>query len=194
MLRQLKIIGDIKSAEVLIDPIRRQILELLAEEEMTEAAIAKRLEFSQASISHHMKELSRAHLVEIARTEAEAHGILQKFYRASARLIMVDYEKMPYSIRRYTLALYIERVRGALAALAHGNQKVKLTRGDIEVLSDALAKQVVTVARELEKDYGGSSREEMILAIYSAALSRVAASPEGAALELILNAPVVRRR
>lgn len=187
MTRLVKIVDDIDSAELLKDPIRRQILELLAEEEMTEAEISKKLEFSQASISHHMKELSRARLVEIVRTEAESHGIIQKFYRASARLIMVDYEKMPYSIRRYTLALYTERIRGALAALALKNGKVKLGRDEVESLSDALARQVVAVARQIGSSSQGRTREEIILRIYSKALSRVASTPDGRVLQSILG-------
>lgn len=190
----MKIVVDMESAEILKDPIRRQILELLAEDEMTEAEVAKKLEFSQASISHHMKELRRTRLVEMVRTEAEEHGILQKFYRASARLIMIDYEKMPYSIRRYTLALYVERVRGAMAALAQGNPGVTLTRDDVELLSDTLAKEVVSVARGLGREYAHRSREEMVLGIYSTALTRVASKPEGRALRVILGAAPVRHR
>lgn len=194
MARLVEIVHDIKSAEILKDPIRRQILELLAEEEMTEAEIAKKLEFSQASISHHMKALSRARLVQVVRTEAESHGILQKFYRSSARLIMVDYEKMPYSIRRYLLALYIERIRGALAALWPRSVGVRLTRDEVENLSDALARQVVAVAKTIEKTRHDRSREEMILQIYSSALARVAEMPEGKPLQAILDTPLTRGR
>lgn len=193
LTKPVRIIRDTASAEVMKDPIRRQILELLAEEEMTEAEISKKLEFSQASISHHMKALGKVRLVEIARTEAESHGIIQKFYRASARIIMVDYERMPYSIRRYTLALYIERIRGALAAIAPRNRTVRLSRDDVEALSDALARQVVAAARQV-RSFDGLTREEMILRIYSTALARVSNTPEGRALRTILDASQARSR
>jgi DNA-binding transcriptional ArsR family regulator len=171
------IISNVEFAEVLVDPVRRMILDLLATREMTEAEVAKKLEFSQASISHHVKEL-------------ESHGILQKFYRATAMVVMMDYEKMPYSIRRYTLALYMERLRGAISALSIGDRKPELTWDSVEALSDALAKEVVAVARGVRDLPPSQSREDLILEIYSSALARLAEKPEGKTLRYLMKVPV----
>lgn len=176
-MQTVRIIGNVEQAGVLVDPVRRMILDLLATREMTEAEISKKLEFSQASISHHVKELERAGLVRIVRREVEAHGILQKFYRATALIVMMDYEKMPYSIRRYTLALYMERLRGALAALTDADDKAGFTWESLEALSDALAKEVVEVAREVKECPAGTSREDLIIDIYAAALARLSSKP-----------------
>jgi DNA-binding transcriptional ArsR family regulator len=192
-MQPVRIISNVEFAEVLVDPVRRMILDLLATREMTEAEVAKKLEFSQASISHHMKELDRAGLVKIVRKELESHGILQKFYRATAMVVMMDYEKMPYSIRRYTLALYMERLRGALAALSVGNGKPELTWDSVETLSDALAKEVVNVARGVRDLPPGLSREDLILEIYATALRSLAEKPEGKTLRHLMQVPVAGR-
>jgi DNA-binding transcriptional ArsR family regulator len=189
-MQPVRIISNIEFAEVLVDPVRRMILDLLATREMTEAEVAKKLEFSQASISHHMKELDRAGLVKIVRKELESHGILQKFYRATAMVVMMDYEKMPYSIRRYTLALYMERLRGALAALSVGSRKPELTWDSVEMLSDALAKEVVTVARGVRDSPSSMSREDLMLQIYATALQSLAEKPEGKTLRHLMHVAV----
>jgi ArsR family transcriptional regulator, arsenate/arsenite/antimonite-responsive transcriptional repressor len=190
LMQPVRIVGNLESAQVLVDPVRRMILDLLASREMTEAEVAKKLEFSQASISHHVKELEGAGLVKIVRKEIESHGILQKFYRATALVIMMDYEKMPYSIRRYTLALYMERLRGALAALSVGDSNPELTWDSVEALSDALAIEVVAVARRVRDIPAAQSREDLLLEIYTTALRSLAQKPEGKVLRQLLKVPV----
>lgn len=193
-MQTVRILGNVEQAAVLVDPVRRMILDLLATKEMTEAEISKKLEFSQASISHHIKELDRVGLVKIVRKEVESHGILQKFYRATALIVMMDYEKMPYSIRRYTLAIYMERLRGALSAMAMGDGRTGFSWDGIEALSDSLAKEVVEVARRVKERPPGMSREDLILEIYSTALKNLSAKPEGKPLVPAVKVTVAGRR
>lgn len=193
-MQTVRILGNLEHAEVLVDPVRRMILDLLATREMTEAEISKKLEFSQASISHHVKELDRVGLVKIVRKEVESHGILQKFYRATALIVMMDYEKMPYSIRRYTLALYMERLRGALSAMSMGEPRAGFSWDSVEALSDSLAREVVEVARRVKELPPGMSREDLILEIYSTALKNLSAKPEGKTMRGAVKVAVSGRR
>lgn len=170
----VRVISDIDTAELLNDPMRRLILDLLATQEMTEVELAQKLNLSEASVNHHLKELKNARLIEIVRTEAESHGILQKFYRSTATFVILDYRKMPQRIRRYAFVLYLERIRGALSILAlTSRSKSGLTWGDLELLADAFAEEVVSVARSIKGLPKAMGKEDLILKIYSQAFLRL---------------------
>lgn len=49
------------------DPVRRKILELLKEGDLTAGEIAMHFDISKASISHHLDQLKQASLVECTR-------------------------------------------------------------------------------------------------------------------------------
>jgi len=192
----VKIVTDLESAELLRDPMRRLILDMLASREMTEAELAAKLKLSDASVNHHLKGLKRTGLVQVVRTEAESHGILQKFYRSAAPSIILDYEKMPYNVRRYAFVLYLERLRGALSLLRLASKvPLKLTWDDLEALTDAFAEEVVSVSRRTKSLPADGGKEELIIRIYSQALLSVSKRKEGALLKKFMaSAGVVRRQ
>ena len=49
------IVDDTKVAKILVDPMRRAILDLLREKPMTQAALANELGLSGASLNYHIK-------------------------------------------------------------------------------------------------------------------------------------------
>ncbi len=71
---------DVGTARVLSDPTRIRILEILEEQgEANTTQLAEALGVSKATVSHHMKILQNAGIVEVVRTEGGS-GIPKKYY------------------------------------------------------------------------------------------------------------------
>jgi DNA-binding transcriptional ArsR family regulator len=75
------IVDDPKVAKILVDPMRRAILDLMREKPKTQAALANDLGLSADSLSYHIKILRSKKLVVIVRKEVERHRIMQIFFQ-----------------------------------------------------------------------------------------------------------------
>ena len=106
------VVRDEKIAMLLVDPMRRTILNLLSDDPLTESQLSELLGLTDASIGHHLRILSRAKLIRIEKREEEAHGIMQNFYRSAALCIVVDAGKMSKLVAKYFFPINIERMRG----------------------------------------------------------------------------------
>src|SRR5271169_1540731 len=169
-----RVISDQKVAKLLVDPVKREILRSLAEEELTQKMLAERLGIADPSVYYHLKELKAAGLVTVARTEPEKHGIMQKFYTADAQYFIADYAKVPLELRRYFLAVNLERLRGVFAILrALRGIKITLSSGEMEKLADRLAYSLAEVAKEHQDRPLKGGRESLIITLYGEALQRV---------------------
>lgn len=179
--RRIKIVSDPRVAELLVDPAKRQILRYLAEGELTQKMLAELLGMADPSVYYHLKELSSAGLIRIARREPESHGIMQKFYEANALYFVADYAKMPLDLRRHFIAVNLERLRGVFAILgALRGITISLSTHQMEGLAERVAVVLVEVAREEtsksstdEKKLTPPGREELIMSLYGEALTRV---------------------
>jgi DNA-binding transcriptional ArsR family regulator len=175
-----RVISDQKVAKLLVDPVKRQILRHLAEEELTQKMLADRLGMADPSVYYHLKELKAAGLVKVARSEAERHGIIQKFYAADALYFIADYGKVPLELRSYFLAVNLERLRGVFAMLgALKGTMISLSSGEMEKLADRLAYSLTEVAREQEGRPFKGDRESLIISLYGEALQRVVEKDPG---------------
>lgn len=195
-----RVISDQKVARMLVDPVKRQILRHLAEEELTQKMLAKRIGIADPSVYYHLKELRAAGLVRVVRREPERHGIVQKFYAAGALYFIVDYAKAPPDLRRYLLAVNLERLRGVFAILnALRGPALSPSTVEMEGLADRVAHSLVKVAKEYERRPFKGGRESLIIALYGRALSRVlekdqdSASPLGSRLVTLGLAGSLRR-
>jgi len=169
-----RVISDKKTAKLLVDPVKRQILRHLAEEELTQKMLADRLGIADPSVYYHLKELKAARLVAVARSEPEKHGIIQKFYTADAMYYIADYAKLPLELRAYFLAVNLERLRGVFAILkALRGIRVTLSSGEMEKLADRLAYSLAEVAKEHQTVPFSGGRESLIITLYGEALQRV---------------------
>ena len=65
--------NDAKIAKILVDPMRRAILDLLRQRPMTQAGLANELGLTGASLNHHIKILRSKKLVTIFKREVERH-------------------------------------------------------------------------------------------------------------------------
>jgi DNA-binding transcriptional ArsR family regulator len=169
-----KVVSDPRVARLLVDPVKRQILRHLAEEELTQKMLSDRLGISDPSIYYHLKELRAAGLVDMARSEPERHGIIQKFYSADALYFVADYAKAPPDLRRHIVAVNLERLRGVFAILrALRGITITLSTSDMEKLADRIAYSLVEVARQRQDRPFKGKRESLIIILYGEALQRV---------------------
>jgi len=169
-----RVVSDRKTAKLLVDPVKRQILRHLAEEELTQKMLAERLGMADPSVYYHLKELKAAKLVTVARSEPEKHGIIQKFYTADAMYYIADYAKVPLELRAYFLAVNLERLRGVFAILrALRGITITLSSGEMEKLADRLAHSLAEVAKERQGVPFNGGRESLIITLYGEALQRV---------------------
>ena len=169
-----RVISDKKTAKLLVNPVKRQILRHLAEEELTQKMLAERLGIADPSVYYHLRELKAARLVAVARSEPEKHGIIQKFYTADAMYYIADYAKVPLELRAYFLAVNLERLRGVFAILrALRGITVTLSSGEMEKLADRLALSLAEVAKEHQGVPFRGGRESLIITLYGEALRRV---------------------
>jgi DNA-binding transcriptional ArsR family regulator len=169
-----RVVSDRQTAKLLVDPVKRQILRHLAEEELTQKMLADRLAISDPSVYYHLKELKAAGLVTVARSEPEKHGIIQKFYTADALCFIADYAKVPLELRAYFLAVNLERLRGIFAILrALRGITISLSSGEMEKLADRLARSLAEVAKEHQDRPFSGGRESLIITLYGEALQRV---------------------
>jgi DNA-binding transcriptional ArsR family regulator len=172
--KQIRIVSEARKVRLLLDPANAQILRHLAEGEMTQKMLAGRLGVSDPTVSYHLKELRSAAFVKLVRTEPESHGIIQKFYRATALHFVADYPKMPPDMKRRLVAANVERLRGGLAVMhALRGWGVSLSSVEMDSLADRLARSVVQVARDRRDNVQPEEREKMIIDLYGDALRMV---------------------
>jgi predicted hydrocarbon binding protein len=77
------------TAKIFSDKTRRKIMELLSEKELTNSQLARMLDLSKPTMSHHLKLLLDAGIVKISRIEHENHGIQMKFYEVNPNILSV---------------------------------------------------------------------------------------------------------
>jgi DNA-binding transcriptional ArsR family regulator len=168
------VVDNLSVAKVLIDPMRRAILDLLRISPMTQAKLADELGLSGPSLNYHMKLLKSKKLVAITKREAEKHGIIQKFFEPAAYLFVYDLDALPKHIARYFYPVSLERTRGIISALHVANDSkfglVADPPDQINQLSERISRSLVKVARrysDKEVQYGS---EAIVFTIYSQAL------------------------
>src|ERR671925_374137 len=129
-MKAVYIVDDVKIAKILVDPMRRAILDLLRQKPMTQAGLADELGLTGASLNHHMKILRSKKLVTVFKREVERHRIMQIFFSSVAYLFVYDLDPLPKNIARYFYPISLERARAAVSLLLLYNKE--LSAYDIE--------------------------------------------------------------
>lgn len=167
------VVRDEKTAMLVVDPMRRTILNLLADNAFTESQLSESLGLTDASVGHHLRILLRAKLIKIERREEESHGIMQSFYRSVALCIVVDTRKMSKLVAKYFFPVNIERIRGAIAALhKSGEYQNQFSSREVEEIAENLALRIASEASKLEGSRTLRDRETVTLEIYRRALAK----------------------
>jgi predicted transcriptional regulator len=173
-LRAVKIVQDPEAIKLLSDLVRREILRLIAVEPLTQKQLAKRMEISEPSMSHHLQLLLKAGLIRIKETKIGPHGILEKYYEPTAKLFIEDWDKIPSDLKRYFVHSHMERLRGMISvfqliAEEHG-QSIEVTSKEIKELAQEIAKRIPSVAKKYEDIETNEDRETLLIKIYSETL------------------------
>lgn len=95
-MKEVYEIKNIEQLKAIGDPLRIKILWKIIEHSMTGKMIADSLGLPASKIHYHLKELEKAEIVTVERTE-EKNGIMQKFYRSVAYQLKIDHGLLPHS-------------------------------------------------------------------------------------------------
>jgi len=175
----VEVITDLETARVLVDPMRREVVRLLADRPMTENKLAEALGLSDPSVGHHLKILKQSGLIRIVRKQAEEHGIVQKFYETTAAVYLIDGRGMPLEIERYFMPVRLERALGIVSALSIASKESRqLSTRDVEDFAKALDSAIIDVAHNHSRQRN-EDREEIIRKMYRDALMHLLKKPEG---------------
>ncbi len=170
----IRIVDRETEAKVLVDPMRREILRLLSKQALTERNLSKMLDLSAPSVGFHLKSLKNAGLASVIRREAGSHGIIQKFYLASAQAFVVDKEHLPLQLKRYFMPTDLERVRGAVACMSLLRENTPYPSSDsMEKLAHQLCGSIVRVAEKYKNSVVEDDPEPIINRLYKEALREV---------------------
>jgi DNA-binding transcriptional ArsR family regulator len=174
-MKAVYIVNDAKIAKILVDPMRRAILDLLRQRPMTQAGLANELGLTGASLNHHMKILRSKKLVTIFKREVERHRIMQIFLSSVAYLFIYDLESLPKNIARYFYPISLERARAVVSLLLLYNKElstydIEQTPEAINAISENLSRYLVMAAKSYESKIINHGDEIYIYEIYGKAM------------------------
>lgn len=188
-MKAVYIVNSSRVAKVLIDPMRRAILDLLRQKPMTQAQMADELGLTGASLNYHIKILRSKKLVVVAKREYERHGIKQIFFLAAAYLFIYDLDSLPKNISRYFFPVSLERARGVISMLIrnNGNNSIVQTPTISNRIAERLSRQLVKLSKSYEQKEVNYAEEKVIYEIYTKAVSELLATNEDLLLVNALN-------
>ncbi|MFL6342308.1 MAG: ArsR/SmtB family transcription factor [Nitrososphaeraceae archaeon] len=174
-MKAVYIVNDAKIAKILVDPMRRAILDLLRQRPMTQAGLANELGLTGASLNHHIKILRSKKLVTIFKREVERHRIMQIFLSSVAYLFIYDLESLPKNIARYFYPISLERARAVVSLLLLYNKElstydIEQTPEAINAISENLSRYLVMAAKSYESKIINHGDERYIYEIYGKAM------------------------
>jgi DNA-binding transcriptional ArsR family regulator len=178
-MKAVYIVNDAKIAKILVDPMRRAILDLLRHKPMTQAGLANELGLTGASLNHHMKILRSNRLVTIFKREIERHRIMQIFLSSVAYLFVYDLDSLPKNIARYFYPVSLERARAVVSLLLMYNEdlssdyKIEHTTEAINRISEKLSRHLIMAAKSYENKTINHGDEQNVYEIYAKAISNL---------------------
>ena len=178
-MKAVYIVNDAKIAKILVDPMRRAILDLLRHKPMTQAGLANELGLTGASLNHHMKILRSNRLVTIFKREIERHRIMQIFLSSVAYLFVYDLDSLPKNIARYFYPVSLERARAVVSLLLMYNEdlssdyKIEHTAETINRISEKLSRHLIMAAKSYENKTINHGDEQNVYEVYAKAISNL---------------------
>ena len=167
-MKAVYIVNDLRVAKILVDPMRRAILDLLRQRPMTQSQLAQELGLTGASLNYHIKKLRSKRLVVVVKKEVKEHNIMQIFFSSIAYLFVYNLDSFPKDIVRYFYPITLERTRSVVSVclLREKGYHIEQTSEAINTLSEHLARLLVKTSKNYEQkdvDYGN---EKIVYEIY----------------------------
>lgn len=169
-MKAVYIVNDPKVAAILIDPMRRAILELLRQKPMTQAQLASELGLSAPSLNFHIKKLRSRRLVIVVKREVEKHRIMQIFFASIAYLYVYDLEALPKNIGRYFFPVSLERARSVLSAYyvseGRNDPSANYSSEQVNNIAESLSNLLVKTAKHYQNKEVEYGEEKVVNLIY----------------------------
>lgn len=174
-MKAVFIVNDSKIAKILVDPMRRAILELLREKPMTQTQLASELGLTAPSLYYHINLLKSHKLVNIVKRKVGTHGIVEIFFSSSAYLFVYDLESLPRDIARYFYPIALERTRAVLSVLMLTDKLYDLTKNaeTVTLLSSNLSNYIVAASLPYINKEVSFGKESIIFDIYVKAVKNL---------------------
>jgi DNA-binding transcriptional ArsR family regulator len=174
-MKAVYIVNDPKVATILIDPMRRAILELLRQRPMTQAQLANELGLSPPSLNFHIKKLRSKKLVIIVRREVEKHRIMQIFFASVAYLFVYDLDALPKNIGRYFFPVSLERARSVMSAFyvskGRNDPSANYSCEEVNNIAESLSNLLVKTARHYQNKEVEYGEEKVVNFIYKRSIN-----------------------
>ncbi|NHJ13076.1 MAG: ArsR family transcriptional regulator [Candidatus Thorarchaeota archaeon] len=84
-IKDIEIVKDKKKMKLILEPKRAAILKMLGQQPMTVKQLSVALGKTTGMIMHHIDRMKKAGLIVQVRTERTTTGIVQRYYRATAK-------------------------------------------------------------------------------------------------------------
>jgi DNA-binding transcriptional ArsR family regulator len=172
-MKAVYIVNDLRIAKILVDPMRRAILDLLRQRPMTQTQLANELGLTGASLNYHIKKLRSKKLVIVAKKEVEEHSIMQIFFSSIAYLFVYDLDSFPKNIARYFYPVTLERARSVISmcVLKERGYYMEQTTDTINALSEHLARLLVKISKNYDQKEVDFGNEEIVYEIYTKSIN-----------------------
>ena len=172
-MKAVFVVDDSNIAKILIDPMRRAILELLREKPMTQTEMANELGLTAASLNYHINMLKSKKLVSIAKRKVGDHGIVQIYFSSCAYLFVYDLKSLPQDIARYFYPIALERMRAVLSVLMMYKSYDSSNSQTLTVLADIFSDYIVAASLPYVNKEVPLAKESIIFDIYVKAVKNL---------------------
>lgn len=118
--QDVMVLKDPQVIRLIFSKKHNMILKLVTEKELSISDIAKSLDINPGSVHYHLKDLEKHGLARLVREEVKG-GIVKKYYRATARQILLDspnFNKME-KMGLIDDAVFIEHMIGSIEYLGY---------------------------------------------------------------------------
>jgi len=173
---------DAEKIELVADFERSEILRLLDKRPMTETQLSEAFGLTKASIGYHLNLLMEGGLIEIAKTEVEEHGIMQKYYASKAAVFVPDFDRAAEQVNKQLIHSKKEWLRGVLNAFrlrgAEYRSRPRIDSDTMDELAIDALRRLTAISRAHEKEITTDDRELILFRMYRTLLADLVRDPK----------------